>query len=100
MFVHTVYFWLRRDLTEAQRLAFKEEGIDSLKRIPSTTSVHTGVPADTDRPIIDRTYDFSLTVVLEDRTAHDAYQDDPIHHDFVKRFGDFWIQVRIYDAVG
>ncbi len=100
MFVHTVYFWLRRDLTDEQRHAFKEEGIDSLKKIPSTTAIYTGSPADTDRPIIDRTYDFALTVVLADRAAHDEYQEDPIHHDFVNRFGQYWIKVSIYDAVG
>ena len=32
------------------------------------------------------------TVVLADKAAHDAYQDDPIHHDFIKRFADYWIQ--------
>ena len=100
MFVHTVYFWLHRDLTDEQRRAFKEEGIDSLKKIPSTTAVYTGSPADTDRPIIDRTYDFALTVVLADRAAHDEYQEDPIHHDFVNQFGHCWIKVSIYDAVG
>ena len=100
MFVHTVYFWLRRDLTDEQRRAFKEEGIDSLKKIPSTTAIYTGSPADTDRPIIDRTYDFALTVVLADRAAHDEYQEDPIHHDFVNRFGQYRIKVSIYDAVG
>ena len=99
MFVHTVYFWLRKDLTEEERRAFKDEGIDSLKQIESITAAYTGNPADTDRPVIDRTYDFGLTVVLADRAGHDAYQDDPIHHDFIKRFADYWIQVRIYDAV-
>ena len=99
MFIHTVYFWLRKDLTEEQRNEFKE-GVDSLKQIPSTTATYTGVPADTDRPVIDRTYDVALTVVLANKAAHDAYQDDPIHQDFIKRFADYWIQVRIYDAVG
>ena len=46
MFIHTVYFWLRKDLTEEQRNEFKE-GVDSLKQIPSTTATYTGVPADT-----------------------------------------------------
>ncbi|MBT5380045.1 MAG: Dabb family protein [Opitutae bacterium] len=100
MFIHTVYFWLRKDLTEEERRVFMAKGVDSLKNIPSTTAVYTGVPADTNRPVIDRSYDYSLTVVLENRTAHDEYQEDPIHHEFVNRFADYWIKVQIYDAVG
>lgn len=100
MLVHTVYFWLREDLTDEQRKAFKEEGIDRLKEISSTDAVFTGVPASTDRPVIDRSYDFGLTVVLKDMQAHDEYQVDPIHTDFIKRFGDYWTKVTIYDAEG
>ncbi len=100
MFVHTVYFWLREDLTEEQRKAFKEEGIDSLKKIEAAYTVYTGSPAQTDRPVIDRTYDFGLTVVLEDLQHHDYYQVDPIHKEFVEKFGDYWTKVTIYDAEG
>lgn len=100
MLIHTVYFWLKRDLTDEQRKTFLEEGVNSLKNIDSTTAVYTGVPAATDRPVIDRSYDVGLTVVLEDMAAHDAYQEDQIHLDFIERFKDYWIKVQIYDAEG
>ena len=100
MLIHTVYFWLKRDLTDEQRKTFLEEGVNSLKNIDSTTAVYTGVPSETDRPVIDRSYDVGLTVVLEDMAAHDAYQEDQIHLDFIERFKDYWIKVQIYDAEG
>lgn len=100
MLIHTVYFWLKRDLTDEQRKTFLEEGVNSLKNIDTTTAVYTGVPAETDRPVIDRSYDVGLTVVLEDMAAHDAYQEDQIHLDFIERFKDYWIKVQIYDAEG
>ena len=100
MLIHTVYFWLKSELTDEQRKTFLEEGVNSLKNIESTTAVYTGVPASTDRPVIDRSYDVGLTVVLEDMAAHDAYQEDQIHLDFIERFKDYWIKVQIYDAEG
>jgi hypothetical protein len=30
--------------------------------------------------------------------AHDAYQVDPIHHEFINRCKTFWSRVQIYDA--
>jgi hypothetical protein len=63
------------------------------------SQVYIGKPAATSaRPVIDATYSFALVVVLEDIAAHDAYQEDPLHKDFVNRFASHWDHVRIYDA--
>ena len=97
MLVHTVFFWLKSDLNSDQRSAFRA-GVDSLTGIESAEAVYVGTPADTDRPVIDRSYDIGLTVVLKDMAAHDAYQVDPIHRKFVDEFGSFWERVVIYDA--
>lgn len=97
MLVHTVYFWLKSDLTEEQRAAFAK-GVDSLRGIGCAEAVYIGTPAATDRPVIDKSYDIGLTVVLADMAAHDAYQVDPIHTKFVEEFGSYWERVVIYDA--
>lgn len=97
MLVHTVYFWLKSDLDETRRAAFWD-GVNSLAEIASAEAVYVGTPADTDRPVIDKSYDIGLTVLLKDMAAHDAYQVDPIHRDFVEKFGDDWERVIIYDA--
>lgn len=97
MLVHSVFFWLKSDLTEEQRVAFRA-GVESLCNIASAQAVYLGTPAATDRPVIDKSYDLGLTVVLKDMAAHDAYQVDPIHTRFVDEFGGYWERVVIYDA--
>lgn len=98
MLVHTVYFWLKPDLTAAQRADFRK-GVESLGTIPSVAAVYVGTPAaTTDRPVIDRSYSVALTVICKDVAAHDAYQVDPIHGRFIESFKTFWSKVQIYDA--
>lgn len=98
MLVHSVYFWLRPELTEAQRAAFRQ-GVESLAGIKAVTQLYVGTPARTQkRPIIDDSYSVALTVVCRDVAAHDAYQVDPVHLAFVNQFKTYWSRVQIYDA--
>jgi hypothetical protein len=98
MFVHTVYFWLKNDLSAAQTAAFLE-GVTALTTIESVAHAWLGLPAPTDRPVIDRTYSHSLVVVFRDQDGHDRYQEDPIHDRFRDECGTFWSRVQIYDSV-
>lgn len=98
MLVHTVYFWLKPDLTETQRADFRG-GVESLVGIKAAEKVYVGSPAKTaKRPVVDDSYAVALTVVCQDVAAHDAYQVDPIHLKFVEQFKTFWTRVQIYDA--
>jgi hypothetical protein len=98
MLVHTVYFWLRPDLTPAQRADFRR-GVESLGTIRSVEKIYVGTPAKTEkRPIIDDSYSVALTVLCKDIAAHDAYQVDPIHLKFIADCKTFWTRVQIYDA--
>jgi Stress responsive A/B Barrel Domain len=98
MLIHSVYFWLQPGLTAAQRAEFRR-GVESLAAIKSVERVHVGTPAGVpDRPVVDKTFDFGLTVVCRDVAAHDAYQADPIHRAFVARFSSDWTRVQIFDA--
>jgi hypothetical protein len=99
MFVHTVYFWLRPDLTEAERQAFVA-GARSLTTIDTVRHGWLGTPASTDRPVIDRSYSYGLVVAFDDKAGHDAYQDHPTHDRFRDACGRFWQKVVIYDSVG
>lgn len=98
MLVHAVYFWLKPDLSEQQKQAFSIE-VDKLRSIPSVRHAFIGKPADTDRPVIDRSYSVALTVVFDDMAGHDAYQVDPIHQQFVSACSSLWDRVLIYDSV-
>lgn len=98
MLVHTVYFWLKPELTAQQRADFRK-GVESLGEIKAVEKIYVGTPAKTERrPIIDSSYSVALTVICKDIAAHDAYQVDPIHLVFINAFKTFWNKVQIYDA--
>jgi hypothetical protein len=98
MFVHAVYFSLRPDLTSEEHARFVA-GVASLLTIESVRHGWSGVPADTDRPVIDRHYSRALTVVFEDEAGHDAYQVHPVHDRFKAECASLWTHVRIFDSV-
>ena len=99
MFAHCVYFWLKDDLSESDRAGF-ERGVRSLTLIESVEHGFVGVPADTDRPVIDRSYSYALVVMFRDAAGHDAYQVHPVHDRFRQECAGFWRKVQIYDSVG
>jgi len=97
MLSHIVVLWLKDDLSDAQRSAFRQ-GLESLKAIESVRGVYIGAPAKTgDRPVIDKSYSFALTVLFDTIQDHDVYQVHPLHLGFLKHFGAFWTRVLIYD---
>jgi hypothetical protein len=98
MFIHAVYFWLRDNLTPAERDRFAA-GLRSLRGIEGVEHGYIGVPAPTDRPVIERGYSNSLVLVFPDKAAHDAYQVHPVHDRFREECGAFWTTVRIFDSV-
>lgn len=98
MLVHSVYFWLKPELTPEKRDAFRG-GLESLHGIQTVASLYVGQPAGTaPRPVIERSYDFALVAVLENVAAHDAYQADPLHKAFLQEFSSYWSRVLIFDA--
>ena len=98
MLVHTVFFWLHKDLDYEQRTQFGM-GLESLKDIEHADSVFIGRPASVaERPVCDISYDFCLTVILKDVAAHDAYQTHEIHQNFIAAHKEQWEKVKIYDA--
>jgi hypothetical protein len=99
MFVHSVYFWLKPDLTADEKAACMSK-MNALGTIDSVKQCIIGPPADTDRPVIDRTYSYALIVIFEDKAGHDAYQVDPIHDVFRDDCAAYWDRVQIYDAQG
>ena len=69
-----------------------------LTTLPSVSSGHVGVPSSTDRPVIDRSYTFALTVLFASMADHDRYQVDPDHRVFVDTHKGHWTKIVIYDA--
>lgn len=99
MFIHHVFFWLKENLSEADIQKF-ETGVRSLLTIETVKFGDVGKPAATDRPIIERSYSYSLCTVFEDEEGHNAYQvpASDIHKRFVDECQHLWSRVLIYDS--
>jgi hypothetical protein len=51
------------------------------------------------REVNDRDFDVGLHIVFTDRAAHDAYQDDPTHNQFIAENKPTWAKVRVFDSL-
>lgn len=50
------------------------------------------------REVNDRDWDVGLHLVFVDKAAHDAYQDDPTHNQFIAEMKGNWAKVRVFDS--
>ncbi len=97
MFVHVVNFWLKKGLSN-EEIADFERGVKTLGTIDGLLQFNVGKPAATDRPVIDRSYDYCLLTVFENEAGHDVYQVAPIHLKFIEDCSKYWERVLIYDS--
>ena len=99
MFVHTVFFWMKAGVSDADRKQLVSDCLEFLGKVPTVKQIWAGQPAQTPREVVDNSYDVGLTVILADKAAHDVYQAHPLHIDFIKRNKQNWDRVRVYDYI-
>lgn len=98
MLRHTVYFWLDDSLSADDKASF-EKGMRALFEIPSVSGGSVGTAGATpERPVTRNTFHYCLSLEFASVAAHDAYQTDPAHDDFVRRFSPWFREVRVYDV--
>jgi hypothetical protein len=95
IFVHHVFFWLNRP-EDREALV---EGLKKLSKVKTIRQFHIGVPAATDRGVIDNSYAVSWMLVFDNAADQDSYQVDPDHLQFVKECSHLWNKVVVYDTV-
>lgn len=95
---HHVYFWLKEERrNEADRRAF-EGGLSALLKLKGLLGGFWAVPAKVmERPVIDQSWDYALSMDFESVAAQDAYQVDPDHQVFIDSFKDWWARVEVRD---
>lgn len=98
MFVHHVYFWLKRP-GNREDLARLQEGLQKLSKVKTIRTFHIGRPADTNRDVIDRSYSLSWLLIFDSPEDQEQYQQDPIHLAFVSDYASLWSKVIVYDSV-
>ena len=98
MLIHAVYIWLKPGLSETQH-ADHLSSLKALSQIPEARLFHVGTPAATDRPVIDRSYNYALVVGLEDEAALERYRNHPLHRAFGERVAECWERQIVYDSI-
>jgi hypothetical protein len=98
-FIHHVYFWLNDPGSHDNHAALLA-GLQALSEVPSIKQFHIGIPANTNRDVIETSYALSWLVVFDTAAEQDAYQVDPIHLHFVESCKHLWKKVIVYDSVG
>lgn len=96
-FVHHVYFWLNNpdSVEDKQKLL---EGLRTLKAIDAIRMAHIGVPAGTNRDVIERGYAFSWLLLFDNLDAQEIYQKHPVHLKFIENYAHLWDKVIVYDS--
>jgi hypothetical protein len=97
LLVHDVYFLLK-DRSPAACDALIASCRKYLTDHPGTVFFAVGVLSDLARPVNDRDFDVGLHVIFRDRAAHDAYQTDPRHLQFIEENKASWAKVRVFDC--
>jgi len=97
-FIHHVYFWLKHPESneDLQKLV---EGLEALATVEEIKMYHIGLPAPTDREVIDNTYSISWLNIFETSEDHDAYQIHPKHLKFISDCSSLWSKVKVYDSL-
>jgi len=95
MFIHHVFFYTAPEAD----LAALRAGLESLTAIETIKTWHVGVPAATDRPVIERGYAISWLLIFENLADQEIYQDHPLHLAFVKNCAHLWNRVVVYDSI-
>jgi len=76
-------------------------------RVPQVLNVQPGIVffaageicAELDRDVNDRDWHVGLHLVFVDKAAHDAYQDDATHNQFIDENKPNWAGVRVFDSL-
>ena len=75
---HVVVCWLKEPGNNAARRRIVEASRD-FGSLPGVVAVSAGEPIESDRPIVDDSFDVAVTITFESRVALDAYLAHPKH---------------------
>ena len=98
LFIHHVYFWLKKPVTQKVRNKFKK-ALKELVTIETIIGNNLGIPAKTNRDVIDSSYTYSLLVTFRNKEDQDIYQTHPTHLKFIDDCQSLWEKVVVYDSV-
>jgi hypothetical protein len=97
-FIHHVYFWLKNTGNKEDLLQLIE-GLKKLSKVPEIVDFNIGIPANTNREVIDSSYSVSWLLLFKNAKDQEVYQTHPIHLKFIEECSNLWRKVTVYDTV-
>ncbi|MDY8135857.1 Dabb family protein [Aquimarina sp. 2201CG5-10] len=98
-FVHSVYVWLKEPNNPKDRAMF-EKSLDKLFKTSKYTKTNfLGIPANTQRSVVDNSYTYAIIVTFSSKEEQDLYQTEEAHLLFIEEASSLWNKVQIYDTV-
>ncbi len=95
--IHHVFFWLKNPDSK-EDLAALIAGVKTLSKIEIIRELRVGVVADTEkRDVVDKSWAVSELMFFSNLADQAAYQNHPIHQDFIKNCSHLWQKVVVYD---
>jgi hypothetical protein len=98
LFVHHVFFWLKEPVTQEIRHKF-EAALRELVTVDTIVDHHLGVPAPSDRDVVDTSYTYSLLITFNNKADQNIYQVHPIHLKFIANCQELWERVVVFDSL-
>lgn len=96
-FVHSAYFWFKEEASQAQIDAFIADS-EQLRQIEEIRGFFAGKPANTNRDVIENTYDYAFVFLFEDLAAQEVYQAHPLHKALIEKHAEIWQRVMVTDV--
>ena len=97
MFSHIVVFWTDPAKPEAADKLINGAN-ELLKTIPGLTHFHIGKMVNSERPVVDQTYQVALNTAFTNKHAQDEYQIHPQHLEFIEKYTKPFVKkITVYD---
>ncbi|MCI0464699.1 MAG: Dabb family protein [Gemmataceae bacterium] len=97
-YVHTVYFYLKKDAPKEEVSALIEDSHKLLAKIPSVRGLWVGRPAEQSTPkFAAKDYAVGLLVLFDDYAGLEQYLKHPLHDEYLEKHGKHWEKVSVYD---
>jgi hypothetical protein len=95
---HNVFFTLKDPSPE--RIAGLQAACDQYLNVQPGIVYYAAGPccSELDREVNDRDWHIHLLIIFVDKPAHDAYQVDAVHNQFIDEQKAYWAKVRVFDS--
>lgn len=99
-FAHIVLIWLKDSDNEAVHTSFQSALQTMVKNSLYIKSAHLGLPANTNRDIVDNSYTYCYIATFTSKEDQDSYQTEKAHDVFREQVGHLFDKIVIYDSFG